>query len=142
MAGAAPLAGVIATVVLAAAGLLHVYWAVGGRLGHGAAIPTRDGRPVLRPSALGTLAVAAALFVAAGLIAVRSGLVALPALDGVAVVAAWVLAVVFIARAIGDFRYVGFFKRVTGSRFARLDQTIFAPLCLLLGILAAIVAVS
>ena len=30
-------------------------------------------------------------------------------------------AVVFLARAVGDFRYVGFFKRVRGTRFARLD---------------------
>ena len=42
--------------------------------------------------------------------------------------------VVLLARAVGDFRYVGFFKRVRGSRFATLDSRYFSPLCLLLGL--------
>ncbi|WP_268893745.1 DUF3995 domain-containing protein [Paenibacillus puerhi] len=29
----------------------------------------------------------------------------------------------------GDFRYVGMFKRVRGSRFARHDNYVFTPLC-------------
>jgi len=37
------------------------------------------------------------------------------------------VAVVFLDRAIGDFRYVGF-KQVRGSRFARLDTILFSPL--------------
>lgn len=135
-------AGLIAACVLAAAALIHIYWAAGGRLGRGAALPERDGRPVLRPSALGTLAVGFALLVAAALIAVRSRVITAPALDHLAAIAAWALAVIFAARAIGDFRYVGFFKRVTGSRFARLDSALFSPLCLALGTLIAIVAAS
>jgi hypothetical protein len=135
-------AGFIAALILGAAALVHVYWAAGGRLGKGAAIPVRDGSPVLRPSAFGTLAVGIALLAAACLVAVRSGLIVLPALAWLAGPAVWVLAVVFTARAIGDFRYVGFFKRVKGSRFARLDGAVFSPLCLLLGLLVAIVAAS
>ena len=50
------------------------------------------------------------------------------------------LGAVFLARAIGDFRLVGFFKRVQGSRFARLDTLVYAPLCLILGIAALFVA--
>ena len=42
--------------------------------------------------------------------------------------------VVLLARAVGDFRYVGFFKRVRGSRFATLDSRYFSPLCLILGL--------
>ncbi|WP_423856182.1 DUF3995 domain-containing protein [Acidithiobacillus ferrianus] len=34
----------------------------------------------------------------------------------------------------GDFRLVGFFKTVTGTRFARLDSTVFSPLCLAMAI--------
>ena len=42
----------------------------------------------------------------------------------------WVLAAVFALRAIGDFRYIGIFKRVRGTRFARNDSLYFSPLCM------------
>lgn len=58
---------------LCAIALIHVYWACGGRVGKGAAIPELDGEPVLRPSAAGTFAVAAALLAGAGVIAARAG---------------------------------------------------------------------
>ena len=44
----------------------------------------------------------------------------------------WVLAGLFLLRTIGDFRYVGFFKRVREGRFAHLDTRFYSPLCLLL----------
>jgi hypothetical protein len=49
---------------------------------------------------------------------------------------------VFGLRAIGDFRYLGFFKRVTGTRFARADTLIYSPLCAGLAAMAAVVAVG
>ena len=49
------------------------------------------------------------------------------------------LALGLLVRAIGDFGYVGFFKRKGGNPFARLDTRVYSPLCLLLaaGTLAA-----
>ena len=52
----------------------------------------------------------------------------------------YVLAVGLLGRAIGEFRYVGFFKRVRGSRFAKLDTVVYSPLCLLLAVGVALVA--
>ena len=66
------------------------------------------------------------------LVAATAKLVAVP------ICATWLrwlcsaLAVAMAARAVGDFRLVGFFKRVRGTRFARLDTMLFTPLCLLL----------
>jgi hypothetical protein len=40
-----------------------------------------------------------------------------------------VLAVLFGGRAIGERRYVGFFKRVRGTAFAWWDTRAFSPLC-------------
>ena len=40
------------------------------------------------------------------------------------------LAIALLARAVGDFRLVGFFKRVCGTRRARLDSIAYAPLSL------------
>jgi hypothetical protein len=44
------------------------------------------------------------------------------------------LAIVLIIRAIGDFKYVGFFKRIKNTPFARYDTQYYAPLCLYLGL--------
>ena len=78
--------------------------------------------------------VALALFLAAGLVASTGGLVVniLPKIVSLAGCAG--LALILVARAVGDFRLVGFFKRVRGSRFAKLDSLIYSPFCLALGI--------
>jgi hypothetical protein len=39
---------------------------------------------------------------------------------------------VLAARAVGDFRLVGLFKRTRGTRFARYDSLLYTPLCLAL----------
>lgn len=47
-----------------------------------------------------------------------------------------------LLRSIGDFRYVGFFKRARGSRFAELDTRFYSPLCLPLALATAWVALD
>jgi hypothetical protein len=128
--------GEIAVAILAALAGVHLFWALGGKWGKDAAIPKAPGTgaPTLRPGMSATLMVATALAVAADLVAVRIGLLdsGMPAwLPRAACIA---LAIVFLARAIGEFRYVGFFKRVRDSRFARLDTALYSPLCLFLAI--------
>lgn len=49
-------------------------------------------------------------------------------------------AAVLVLRAVGDFRLVGFFKRIRGSRFARLDTLLYSPLCFALGAALALMA--
>ena len=45
------------------------------------------------------------------------------------------IGVIFIIRALGDFKYVGFFKTSKNSKFSALDTRYYSPLCLLMGIL-------
>ncbi len=125
------IAAAITAIVFVVLGLWHAYWAAGGRLAHRAALPIENGQPLFRPSPLGTLAVAAALIGCAWITAANGGLVTAPPLRwlpwlGMAV------ALGLLARAIGDFRYVGFFKRKGEDPFARLDTRFYSPLCLLL----------
>ena len=40
----------------------------------------------------------------------------------------------------GDFRTVGFFKKVRATRFAQLDSRIYSPLCAVLSAGCAVVA--
>lgn len=50
------------------------------------------------------------------------------------------LALGLLLRAVGDFRYVGFFKSVRDSRFATMDTWCYSPVCLALSIGVAYVA--
>jgi glyoxylase-like metal-dependent hydrolase (beta-lactamase superfamily II) len=54
----------------------------------------------------------------------------------------YALALGLFARAVGDFRYVGFFKKVRGSRFARMDTFLYSPLCLMLSLGVTVVAIQ
>jgi hypothetical protein len=131
------------SLVFAGLGALHFYWAAGGRRGSSAAVPEIEGRPTFAPRPAATAMIGVLLLCAAGLVFSTSRLWMLhPGLRGTARVLTAVLAAVFILRAIGDRKYVGFFKRVKGTRFARFDTRIYAPLCLLLGAGAVAIAAS
>jgi hypothetical protein len=137
------MATVIARLVaaaMAALGLLHVYWVLGGRAGKSTAVPEVNGQRAFTPSRTGTLVVAVALLFAATVVAIAGGLFEVGGFKGIFRVLAFGLSATFIARAVGDFRLVGFFKRVRGTHFARLDSTIFTPLCLVLGLAVFYVA--
>lgn len=137
------IAGAAAIAILLMLAGVHLYWAAGGKAGKGAAVPSASGRPVIKPSAFGTAMVAVGLCVMAALVALRIGWLNLPVLPGSRVivqVGVWLIAAVFALRAIGDFRYVGFFKRIRDGRFARLDTLAYSPLCAGLALLIAISA--
>ena len=132
----------VVTVVFVALSAIHLYWAVGGRLGKVAAVPELKGRPAFVPSALSTFAVAIALALCSVLVAASAGLIVSPVPAPWVTWLAYLLATALVARAVGDFRLVGFFKRVRGTRFARLDNAIYAPLCLALGLGVFYVAIG
>jgi hypothetical protein len=136
------IAGAAAAIILAILGLVHVYWAAGGALGKSSAIPTRDGKQIFTPSPFTTILVALGLFSMAALSAIKMGWIAAPGMAKFTRPGLWVAAAIFLLRAIGDFRYLGFFKRLRNGRFAKLDTMVYAPICLLLACLLAISASS
>lgn len=120
--------------------LWHLRMAMLPTKGESGAVPTVDGKPLFVPSRTSTVAVGAVLLLFAGLVAATAGVVSV-GLPRVALVwLSYVLATGLLARAVGEFKYVGFFKRVRGSRFARLDSFVYSPLCLLLAFGVALVA--
>lgn len=140
------LVGALLALVLAAIAAIHLYWAAGGRRGIDAVLPQLPDAAsarVFTPSPLATIAVAAALLVATALVAMRAGIA-----PSAGIPPRWLtlgtggVAAVLALRGIGDFRYVGLFKRVKGTRFARADSTLFTPLCLALAAGCAFVALS
>ena len=138
-------AGMIAASSFTALSLLHVYWALGGTVGLGVAIPelpsprgdrASGAAPIkaFHPSVAMTLLVAGALGVVGALVCLRAGLFA-PAWTH------WLLrsslacvALILLARAVGDLNLVGFFKQIRGTRFAVRDTWLYSPLCAFLAL--------
>jgi hypothetical protein len=136
------LAALVAAVLLLLAAL-HLYWAAGGRWGAQAAVPERTGQPLFSPGPGACIAVAGLLSCAAFLVWAR-GWGFWPSFlpRWGAAVGAGGVGVVFVARAIGDFNWVGFFKKQRATRFARLDTRFYSPLCLALGVASLVVALT
>ena len=128
-------------VVFAALSGLHVFWAAGGRAGGDAAVPRVEGRVLFSPSPLSTLGVAAALAAAALVVAAASGWLGPRAPVRSARWLTAAIALLFFARAVGDFRYVGLFKTVGEDPFRTWDTWLFSPLCLGIAVAAALVAI-
>ncbi len=112
----------------------HVYWLFGGKAAGSAAIPEVDGRPAFEPGALATIGVTLALSGCAVLTLALGGWVVFPLPEPWTTGLGYAMATAFFLRAIGEFRLVGFFKRVRGTRFARWDTWLFSPLCLALAL--------
>jgi hypothetical protein len=132
---------------LAAIGTLHIYWALRGTagiVGAGLAlVPEVGGRPAFTPGPVWTLAIAVLLGIAAALVALQGKLFVIGGLPSALTrVGALGAAAVLAARGVGEFRLVGLFKRVRGTRFARLDSLVYTPLCLALAAGIVIVAVA
>ena len=111
---------------------LHVYWAAGGRWANQATVPRRvGGEALFQPGVVATLCVALLLLVGALV-------VVMPRSPGITILLLRGMAVIFALRALGDFRYIGFFKSVVNSPFAWRDTRLYSPLCLLIAALAII----
>ena len=111
---------------------VHFYWAFGGKYGLMSSGPSLESGQSFVPSSLLIFIVACLLFALAVL-----PLQLVSPVDqrmGYVHYVGYFVAIGFVIRAIGDFKYVGFFKKVYNSNFASLDTKYFSPLILFLGI--------
>lgn len=128
----------INAVIFSLLGSIHLYWAAGGTWGMHAAVPTNQaGNRLFEPSKFGTLIVALGLLLFAWVNLGFIGYYSFGISSTYFTYALLLIAVIFTVRSIGDFRYVGFSKRFKNSHFAKMDNTFFSPLCLILAILHA-----
>lgn len=114
---------------------VHVYWGLGGNWGLRSAVPEHNETKAWRPGPFATLFVAIIFGCMALFYLYKIGqfpLIGSIVPDWLIHYGLWLLTGIFLLRAIGDFQYVGFFKRVRNSRFAKLDTMFYSPLCLLL----------
>lgn len=125
---------------------IHIYWGLGGKWGNNAVIPTKDDSiKVMMPGAIPTFLVAFGLL-AFGFV-VFINILALhfniPIWFGIVYkYGLWVIAGIFTLRAIGEFSYIGFFKKYKQTKFGQNDTKYYSPLCLAIGILALILELN
>ena len=126
---------VILFITFSILGGFHFYWLFGGVWGLEKVIPTKEKElNTLSIPKVATLLVALVL-VSFGLIyLLKAGLLIVQIPNWVTSYGYWLIPSFFIIRAIGDFNYVGFFKKIKHTEFAKADTKLFAPLCLGIGL--------
>lgn len=119
--------------------LLHFYWALGGKWGVESAIPGDFRTTYFNEKnefkvQVMTIIVAIGLIVFATIIGFQYLIEIGQLEDKYHTYVSWVIAAIFIIRAIGDFNYVGIFKKSSDDGFAKNDTRIYIPICLFIGI--------
>ena len=130
----------LALAIITFAAAFHMHWALGGKMGFSVSLPQHpDGTPVMahrlpwwRPAAGG---VALCLIILAVLLVTQAGYFSLPIPPRLLRLALVAIGSAFVARALVPNRYVGFFKTLRTTRWARYDTRLYSPLFLLLGLL-------
>jgi len=129
----------ITVLTLLIMGVFHFYWSLGGLVGLDKALPTKNGKLLLNPSKPLTFFVGIILLIFA-YIAYALQFYDFSIVGGSDLYrfSGLFLSTIFILRAVGEFSLVGFFKKVKNTEFAIYDTKYFSPLCLVLGIVFAI----
>jgi len=131
------LAGILLAAIFGFLSLLHIYWGIIGLVPPGWMIPSdTSGKLLFSPSRIDSFAVAVVLAVFTVFVLIKAHWIAAPLPSWMLDFGLWFIALLFALRAIGDFKYVGFFKKIKSTPFARMDARYFSPLCLLVAVLA------
>ncbi|MBL6448011.1 DUF3995 domain-containing protein [Fulvivirga sp. 29W222] len=134
---------VINTTILSLLGALHIYWAFGGNWAAKNVLPrTQNGELLFVPRTIDCIVVAAGLLAFASFFMIYS-FIPVPSLPKWLITnGLWFIGAIFTIRAIGDFRYVGFMKKIKNNTFASLDTKYYSPLCLYLGLSSFLINVG
>ncbi|MGD1894394.1 MAG: DUF3995 domain-containing protein [Cyclobacteriaceae bacterium] len=133
------LSAILAIVFLLLA-LLHFNWATGNQWVLDSALPTDEsGERVLNPGKTECIVVGLGLtaFALFYLLRVETFGVIIP--DWILKYGGWLIPTIFMMRAIGDFKYVGLFKKIRLTEFGKRDTLFYSPLCLIIGTIGIIV---
>lgn len=130
-----PLGGLtlMLSLILFAIAIIHFYWAAGGKWMMDKVLPFEStGQKALDPSAGMTAFVGIAFLIMIGGLWLRVTQTQTFIPDWLMNYGLIFLGIIFLVRAIGDFRYAGFFKSIKDTEFAKYDSKYFSPLCLVM----------
>lgn len=124
------LAGIL-FVIFVLLSLLHFSWGLGSSWGFEDSIPkNEEGEWMLKPKKKDSFIVGFGLLLFGFFYLIKADILSfeLPAIASSIV--SWLIPIIFLFRAIGDFRYIGFSKKVKNTAFAKKDTQFYSPLCL------------
>jgi hypothetical protein len=131
---------VINTIIFFLLSLLHFYWAFGGKLWYTDVLPTNSkGLHRMDPGTTAGLIIAFGLLSFAVITVGNQGVFDKYVRRKYFHFGTLIIAIIFFLRAIGDFRFIGFFKTVKWTRFGINDTQIFSPLCLFIALLSVLI---
>ncbi len=131
---------IVLLIIFIALGGIHFYWIFGGKWGLANALPTNEnGESVLKPNKFSTLIVGSGLTIFGIFYLFKSGLINVQIPSWILTYGGWIISSIFILRAIGEFKYVGFFKRIKQTDFGKMDSKLFSPLCLTIGVIGILI---
>src|SRR5437762_4367155 len=123
--------------------LIHFYWSAGGQWGKDAAIPSKKNNiKAISPGVLSTFIVGLGFLAFGIFILIKANLLHIPIPLLIKKNGLWFIAIIFIIRAIGEFKYIGFFKKIRCTKFGEYDTMYYSPLSLLIGILSIILELN
>lgn len=113
---------------------IHVYWGLGGKWALADAYPTKeDGTALAKlPGVMATFIVATGLFIFGIFYLINENLLSLALPAYLSDYGYWMIASIFFLRAVGDFQYVGLFKKIKTTSFGKKDTSVYTPLCIFL----------
>ncbi|MEO7175546.1 MAG: DUF3995 domain-containing protein [Saprospiraceae bacterium] len=134
---------ILLSLILIVLGLIHFNWAIGGTFGFAESLPTKEnGERVLNPKKIDSAIVGLGLTAFAIFYALRAGLMDYNLPEWIMKYTGWIIPIIFLLRAIGEFKNVGFFKTVKNTDFGKIDTKLFSPLCLIIGIVGIIIQLA
>ena len=131
---------ILLCIIFTALGLIHFNWIIGGKFGFEKSLPTKEnGERVLNPKKIDSAIVGIGLTVFGVFYLIKSGLLEFNIPDWMMKYGGWIIPTIFLLRAMGEFKYVGFFKKIKDTEFGKWDSKLFSPLCLFIGICGVLI---
>ncbi|NDV44390.1 DUF3995 domain-containing protein [Flagellimonas sediminis] len=116
---------------------LHFYWALFGIKDSSVVLPTKEnGKFLFKPGKLGIVLVGLFLSLFAWVYLNKAINFTNEKEHSFISVT---IGMVFFLRAIGDFKYLGFFKKIKSTKFAEMDSRYYVPLALLITLLIFVI---
>ena len=123
--------------------IIHFYWAFGGKIGLENAIPRRaNNEKIINPTIISSSIVGIVLLIFGFINIIKTKIIEIELPEIIENYCLWFIAILFILRAIGDFKYIGVFKKITKTKFSRMDTKVYSPLFLFIGISEIIIELT
>lgn len=134
------MAALLLSLIFIGLGIIHFNWVAGGKFGFSVSLPTKEnGEKVLNPKKIDSAIVGIGLTLFGIFYFLKSGVTDTNLPEWIIKYGGWVIPSIFLLRAIGEFKYVGFFKRVKNTAFGKWDSRLFSPLCLAIAITGIVI---